>query len=146
MKKNIFLIIGIVLAVVACSKQSDKTEPEPTGLTGTKWKLQGILDIQTDVLQILEPTDCEKCYTLEFDTDSTASGYSAVLSIFINIRMEGSGLVEEISESPGDGDMFRAVIAWKKSFLISEDNLELRIICYKYGKDEKHLIYKRIKS
>jgi len=47
-------------------------------LQGTKWKLIGIVDTQTDNLTELEPIDCEKCYTftfgnsdvLAFDVDS----------------------------------------------------------------------------
>jgi len=43
---------------------------ENNTLKGTKWKLVGIVDVQTDVLTELEPKDCEKCYTLTFDTDN----------------------------------------------------------------------------
>ncbi|MDR2533533.1 MAG: hypothetical protein LBC81_01955 [Tannerellaceae bacterium] len=145
MKKNIFLIIGIVLAVVACSKQSDKTEPEPTGLTGTKWKLQGILDTQTDVLQILEPTDCEKCYTLEFITDYTAGASSIINGVYIDFREEGVGLIEKIEEIPNDGNTFRITLAWHKAYILSND--ELRIICdVEKQQEEKHVIFKLIES
>jgi len=45
-------------------------------LQGTKWKLIGIVDTQTDILKELEPKDCEECYSFTFDTDSTATGKS----------------------------------------------------------------------
>jgi len=41
---------------------------ENNTLQGTKWKLAGIVDVQTGDMKELEPKDCEKCYTLTFDT------------------------------------------------------------------------------
>ena len=35
-------------------------------LVNTKWKLKGILDVETNTLTELEPKDCAECYTLEF--------------------------------------------------------------------------------
>jgi len=37
-------------------------------LYGTTWKLVGIVDLQTGTITTLEPQDCERCYTLWFDT------------------------------------------------------------------------------
>ncbi|MCL1936775.1 MAG: InlB B-repeat-containing protein [Candidatus Azobacteroides sp.] len=51
---------------------------EENALQGTKWKLMGIVDAQTSEIKILEPKDCEKRYTLAFDTDSTFSTFSSV--------------------------------------------------------------------
>ena len=48
-------------------------------LLDTKWKLVGIFDAETDTLiKELEPKDCEECYTLVFDTDSTFLTFSSV--------------------------------------------------------------------
>ena len=45
-------------------------------LANTKWKLAGVMDVNTGVLKELEPKDCVHCYTLTFDTDSIANGVS----------------------------------------------------------------------
>jgi len=89
--KNIFLSILIVFAAffMACEKQPILppieqpviTEPEPEPepefpLKGTKWKLAGIVDAQTGNLKVLEPQDCDRCYTLEFETDTSGVGGS----------------------------------------------------------------------
>ena len=41
---------------------------ENNNLQGTQWKLIGIVGVQGN-LKELEPKDCEKCYTLSFNTD-----------------------------------------------------------------------------
>ena len=51
---------------------------QETNLQGTKWKLTGIVDVQTGNLTELEPKDCNECYTLMFDTDSTFLTFSSV--------------------------------------------------------------------
>ena len=43
----------------------------------SKWKSVGVVDVETGVMTILEPTDCEKCYTLTFETDHTFSTNSS---------------------------------------------------------------------
>ena len=44
-------------------------------LLNTKWKLIGIFDTETDILmQVLEPQDCNECFTFEFNTVSTFKG------------------------------------------------------------------------
>jgi hypothetical protein len=54
---------------------------EAIKLQGRKWKLAGMVDSETGVLTQLEPKDCTECYTLTFDTDSTAipRGSNAIL-------------------------------------------------------------------
>jgi len=47
---------------------------EESALQGTQWKLIGIVDVQIGDTIELEPKDCEGCYTITFDTDSTFSG------------------------------------------------------------------------
>ena len=48
-------------------------EIKPTlTLRNTKWKLVGIMDVETDSIRILDPTiECDKCYTLVFDETDT---------------------------------------------------------------------------
>jgi hypothetical protein len=73
-------------------------DPEtPEHLEGTKWKLAGIADAETGVLEEIvprkstvieedgivklidgDPIECEKCYTLTFVTDTNAYGWSIV--------------------------------------------------------------------
>jgi hypothetical protein len=54
-------------------------------LTGTKWKLAALVDVQTGESIEPEPKDCKKCYTLEFDSDTTAIGKSVMNEILLLI-------------------------------------------------------------
>jgi uncharacterized repeat protein (TIGR02543 family) len=55
----------------------EKNTLQETTLQGTKWKLVGIGSLDKIALQELEPKDCEKCYTLTFDTDDTFLTFSS---------------------------------------------------------------------
>jgi len=50
----------------------DKYEIDPEHLEGSKWKLLGLVDKRNGDIIKLEPQKCTDCYTLIFDTDSTA--------------------------------------------------------------------------
>jgi hypothetical protein len=86
-------IMLLLAGVISCGKE------KPT-LKSTKWKLEGIVDVQTgEFIKIVprrsyfdsetgnlidgEPIDCEKCYTLTFTTDKNAEGWSMLNSIYI---------------------------------------------------------------
>jgi len=56
------------------------------GLTGTSWKLKGIVDLETNLSTGLEPQDCKECYTLIFDTDTTISFYGTINQRFGNYK------------------------------------------------------------
>ena len=91
--------------------------PTTTGLAGTKWKLVGMLDAAACKLRVLNPIECGECYTLEFDTDFTASGLSIGAPLFIDLRRERAGVVTKmyINERPIDGNIFRETFASYKS-------------------------------
>ena len=60
--------------------EDDKNEADVNDqfLAGTNWKLLGIVDIRTGTFRIVERESCSYCYTITFDTDSTAFGISIV--------------------------------------------------------------------
>jgi hypothetical protein len=66
----------VVCMLFSLSCHTKNEVEQITSLTGTKWKLAGIADLRTGALEALEPKDCEGCYTLSFDTDTTAQGLS----------------------------------------------------------------------
>ena len=52
--------------------EEKEPDPTPTYLSGTKWKLEGLINTETGAFTALEPIDCEECYTLTFITDYKA--------------------------------------------------------------------------
>ena len=79
--------VCVILFCLSCSKKNETEESLlPPNLKGTKWKLEGIWYGKSEVFRELEPLDCEKCYTLAFDTDTTAHGFviNGVVSLTIS--------------------------------------------------------------
>ena len=48
-------------------------------LESTKWKLVGIVDVETGSMSVLEPKDCEDCYTLFFAEDFSTLPESTII-------------------------------------------------------------------
>ncbi len=113
---------------------------EPAKLQGTQWKLTGIMDMQTDTLKKLDPVDCEECYTLTFDTDSTFSAFSSANQLqgtyeadyqtnSIHFLTIGGTKIGEIA----DGHLFWDIFYLLQSFSFTEN--ELRLFYEKDGMD-----------
>jgi hypothetical protein len=100
MKTIIFTIAlcSVMLFGVSCSNDNlsvdDSTqarllnssgEEESQNLAGTSWKLDGIVDVETNEITVLEPKECNTCYTLKFDSDTTATGKSVMNEICLLI-------------------------------------------------------------
>jgi hypothetical protein len=76
------ILFCMLLAGVSC------LDDVPGGiipLEGTKWKLAGSVTIETGKLKEFEPKTCVECFTLTFDTDSTASGISVYNDLKIRL-------------------------------------------------------------
>ena len=81
----------MVMAIAGCNSKDDELL---SFLKGSKWKLTGIVDTQTDELRVLEPTDCEECYTLTFITNSTATACNVNRTIHVDIWYRANYAVE----------------------------------------------------
>jgi hypothetical protein len=144
MKKTILKTAAILLVmagmIIACGKENNESN-EPIALKGTKWKLTGIVDVQTGVLKELEPKDCERCYTLEFKTDSVAYGYSVLNETCLTLSSKPiMGCMTEIGDSHiGDAQLFYDVIQILDSCTITKNELK-----FFYNEKKKYLLYKLV--
>jgi hypothetical protein len=130
-------LLLIVMGMTACdTKVSDsqllaelspvsETYPVNENLQGTKWKLEGIVNEQAGEMQVLEPIDCEECYTLEFTTDTTAIGVAVDEDIVLDLSLLGEYGITDIL-SPPDADKFIRTLYSEntKSYLITTDSLK----------------------
>ncbi len=150
MMKKILLIAIVALLAVSCndniadnntvvketinngSKNSIQSEAQ---LEGTKWKLIGFYDVGKNKLREVEPKNCEKCFTLEFYTDSNAYGYSIFNSVNINIKT-WEFFMTDIYESDGDGTMYTDILSTVKSYSYEED-----ILKFYYNNKKNYLLY-----
>ena len=103
--------------------KTDKDTP-PQNLKGTNWKLVGALDTQENIFKELEPKDCEECYTLTFETNNIASGYSVSLIVYVDLSDFNKYEIEDISE-PSDGDIFRQIIVGITSYSVTSGELKI---------------------
>ena len=156
---SVSVILCVFFIVTGCenSKESDENsdngvEPtsliDPMSLIDTRWKLTGIIGVETEVFRELErQQSCDICYTLSFETDSVYydgtnavqagwhyrfNGYSSknILSCpyridyetgaFQIIHMGGS----EAGEVP-DGQLYKDALYDVQSFTLQNNELTL---------------------
>jgi hypothetical protein len=132
-------ILLMLTSAFTCGKE-DKKDNEIVSLKGTKWKLSGIVDVQTGILKELEPKDCEQCYTLMFDTDTTAWLHSVSNEgiAYINRNPPILSTVTERGEG-GDGYLFVNVLPFITSYKYESDKLKF---FYQKDSENSYLLYK----
>ena len=134
--------ILVLLIATSCKDDSVSNMPTETKLVGTKWKLVGFFDVEKNTLREAEPKDCEDCYTLYFDTDSTASGKSTNNAIQLNIInwKVGGTKAGELSE---DGWMYMDILGDKaKSYSYEKEDNKLK---FYYNNKKNYLLYRALK-
>jgi hypothetical protein len=122
-------VMSLFIMSTGCTKKEKEKEP----ILGTKWKLVGIVDVQTGELKELEPKDCEECYTLTFLSNTTAEGRSCAMEIKLDLSCLGSYRRTNIGEaytadnkSCTDGNKFREALYTPntKSYVITATELK----------------------
>ena len=153
--KNIlkYTVIALLLAVSAIGCNSNiETDYDLIYLRGTKWKLAGISHKIDDVLRELEPKGCMECYTLVFDTDSSAVVYSVKVILNLNllnlpidislIDPDEIWIQEETSKQGYVNSIeFRQAIISTKSYEVTKS--ELKLFFDEYG---NYLLFKLFKT
>jgi len=150
MKKTILKLTSILLIVVGIFSSCKEKEPlEVQLLVNTKWKLVGIMDVQTGILTELEPKDCAHCYTLTFDTDDFFWGIMANNMISGNYEIDyktGVFLFSEILCTAAGSiwgeyeDLYLQIIGEIQSFILKDTYPRILHLYYNDGKN--YLKYK----
>ena len=129
MKKIYFILLAICLTAIACVKDEPKKEQT---LKGTEWKLVGIVDIHTGEMRVLEPEDCNICYTLMFDTENSFFSYSSSNEMSGDYSADyttNTILITNFGGTKrgerGDGSLWWSIIPAVKSFSWQNDELKL---------------------
>ncbi|MDR1221604.1 MAG: hypothetical protein LBL07_01820 [Tannerella sp.] len=113
----------------ATKLETPPTEGNPE-LTGTKWKLAAFVDVQTRESIEPEPKECSNCYTLEFNSDTTATGKSVLNTMYYTVTPSSIKMI--LATEIWDGDNNNASLFY--------DAL-LTIDTYEYSKDELKIYY-----
>jgi len=133
---------GNVLEVKAKNDDgpNDLTKWKPISfLIGTKWRLTGIVDVETNVLTELEPKD-DWCYTLVFATDSTAGGRITLNYLLVKLRPKPIFFVLTSAGENGDGWLFIEITELIESYRLDLSKKELKFF---YDNKKKYLLYKQ---
>jgi hypothetical protein len=140
---KITAVLLIVAGAFAC-KENENNSGVTTELKGTKWKLAGIVNEQTGAMQVLEPTNCQQCYTLEFDAGTTGIGKSTTNLLLINLNQPlFMGTATEIGEISDDGHFFTEVLYLIKTFEHQNDTLKF---FYQDKSTNYYLLYKKLQQ
>ncbi|MDR2425073.1 MAG: hypothetical protein LBD59_10190 [Prevotellaceae bacterium] len=135
-----FTAIMLIMASAFACKKNENNSDVATGLKGTKWKLAGIVNEQTGAMQVLEPIDCQQCYTLEFDTDSIATGIAIKEKIGLNLSMLGQYNITDIMREPNEDKFIRSLFSQStKSYAVTVNSLK-----FINTTDNYYLIFKKI--
>jgi hypothetical protein len=128
----------IVAGAFACTEKED--QDTLTGLAGTKWKLEGLVNEQTSAMQVLEPTDCQQCYTLEFDTDTIGTGMTTTNQMYFNVNTLPPFItvMTEINEMNDDGHFFVQILSYIRNFEHQNDTLKF---FYQYQSTNYYLLF-----
>jgi hypothetical protein len=124
-------------------KKLENITEMPPKLKGTKWKLEGIVNEQTDEMQILEPTDCEQCYTLEFETDTTGTGYTTTNIMFINLKQSPYLWTGTEVGEMGDGSLFSDALMLTTHYEYDNESIKLKFF-YKQEEKSYYLLFKKL--
>jgi hypothetical protein len=140
MKKILKFAIILLLAgsFTSCGKEK---ENEFTSLEGTKWQMVCFVDTQTGNTIEVEPK-CDRCYTLSFDTDSTASGYSVINIIGLSLKpvLWMRVITEAYDHKIGDVQLFYDTMETINSYKVEKNQLK-----FFYNSNKNYLLFKLIK-
>jgi len=155
--KYIFIFIVMFLCV-SCKNKNEISYEDNLNLKGTKWKLELISYAESNIFRVLEPVDCEECYTLIFDTNTTAKGF--VVDTPVGLIISGKKAKAIPPDIGGEGvrdakyymDAFFGVN--NTSYSISETEMKLHFSepisingmgDNKFNSFDSYLLYKKIK-
>ena len=149
--KTFTLLASVCAAVLLAVGCKDTNEPppvepppivvpsDPIDLAGTSWKLNGVVDVQTGELTVLElgndPYRHPQSYTLTFDTEDTYSGFSSRNDLWGNYTVDYATNVIRLTEpwataaiEHSDGELY-CNLFWNSqlSFSYQEQEGELRL-------------------
>jgi hypothetical protein len=140
----------ILSAGCADNEKENEDENEIVSLTGTKWELAGIVDVQTGELKELEPKDCDYCYTLEFDSDSTATGFSAGNKIKVCLLQScistGAPAIIGLMTFVHDGEIGDARLFNDAIYIVDSYSVEKNGMKFFYNNKRNYLLFKLVES
>jgi hypothetical protein len=119
------------------------TAEELPDLTGTSWKLAGIVNVETGELRELASKDCAECYMLTFHTAHEASGGIANIDLSDLRKYMGTDDLWEFPDRATTLDVnhYRSLMISIESFTVTSDELKLF-----YNNKTEYLLFKLLEQ
>jgi predicted nucleic-acid-binding Zn-ribbon protein len=151
MKTLKFLIFAVLALSMAVACSGDKLSGQGTEmeaplqdgestLTGTQWKLAALVDVQTREFIELEPKRCNKCYTIEFVSDTKAIGKSVMNELIFVVtpsKITMSAMTKIGDSDNNDAGLFYDALQTIDAYEYNESELKIY-----YDNKNKYLSYK----
>jgi hypothetical protein len=136
-------MIVMTLFVMSAGCADNENENEIVSLKDTKWRMVGFVDTQTGKVTEAMPTEseCDRCYTLTFDTDSTASGYAYINIIGLYCK---PALRMWIKTMADDREIGNLVLYYKAMESVKSYAVENDVMKIFYNDDKYYLLFKLI--
>jgi hypothetical protein len=122
-------------------KRDNSPSDTLVSLNGTKWKLAGSVDAETGKLKEFEPKACDECFTLAFDTDSTAGGVSVINDLRICLLPKPAIILMTEVDDSDIGDTQSYYDAWRAMTSYKIENNDLWLL---FNNNTEYLLFRRI--
>jgi hypothetical protein len=134
---GILCIIASSLLIMSSKCTKNEEGNEPVSLKDTKWKLIGFVDTRTGRVTDAKPK-CDRCYTLAFDTDSKASGWSLMNTVRLDLKpvLRMWIATEAYDLQNGNITMFYEAMESIESYTVESKIMKL----FYYDHDVKHYL------
>jgi hypothetical protein len=119
----------------------DQLPEEKLELPGTQWKLSALVNLQAHTSVELEPKACDKCYTIEFVSDTKAIGKSVMNELIFAVtpsKITPPGMTKIWDGEGNDAHLFYEAIQTIGAYTYDRNELKIYYDTYNY------LSYKRL--
>jgi hypothetical protein len=121
-------------------KRDNTPTDVPASLSGTHWKLAGSVNAG-GMLKEFAPKACVECFTLTFDTDSTASGISVVNQLRIHLLPKPAIVFMTEVDDTYNNDAQSYYDAWRTMISYKLENNDLWFL---FNDKTESLLFRRI--
>ena len=140
--KPLLFIMICTASYVGCGE--NQNIKENILLTGSKWKLAAFVNVQTRESIEPEPRECSNCYTLEFDSDTTAIGRSVenVMHFIVAMSSIKIAMISEMWDGENNNvNLLYEALQTLDTYEYCKDELKIY-----YDKKSKYLFYKQLQK
>ena len=130
-KLIVFTTITLLLLIGGTGCEKEYVDNDTKSILGT-WKLDGFGNTKDNTVKSADPENCEDCFVVTFNADSTFTGKSVINRLAKNYYLSGNnlsfpnGVLETmVDEITGDGTRFTEALRNVHRYSIEKSRLKL---------------------